>query len=110
MPCLSVCPVCVVAPYSILLVPRGIAKDLADHVSYILTHVFLQSDEEPVDPLPKFREQCVSKCPDYKHRYDACVKRIEAKGEGDCESWYFELVHCVDACALPKVFKTLKGE
>ena len=41
MPCLSVCPVCVVAPYSILLVPRGIAKDLADHVSYILTHFFL---------------------------------------------------------------------
>jgi hypothetical protein len=42
MPCLSVCPVGVVAPYSILLVPPdGIAKDLADHVSYILTHLFL---------------------------------------------------------------------
>jgi len=38
------------------------------------------------------------------------VKRITAKGEGDCEAWYFELVHCVDNCALPKVFKTLKGE
>lgn len=70
----------------------------------------LQSDEDPVDPLPKFREQCVSKCPDYKQKYDACVKRIEQKGEGDCEAWYFELVHCVDNCALPKVFRTLKGE
>ena len=61
-----------------------------------------------VDPLPKLKAECLSKCPGPKSDYDACVKRIESKGEGDCEAWYFDLLHCVDTCVAPKVFKSLK--
>lgn len=38
----------------------------------------------------------------------ACVKRIEAKGEGDCEPWYFDYWKCIDKCRVPQLFKKLK--
>eukprot|EP00540_Astrosyne_radiata_P012248 CAMPEP_0116844992 /NCGR_PEP_ID=MMETSP0418-20121206/13013_1 /TAXON_ID=1158023 /ORGANISM="Astrosyne radiata, Strain 13vi08-1A" /LENGTH=67 /DNA_ID=CAMNT_0004476041 /DNA_START=59 /DNA_END=262 /DNA_ORIENTATION=+ len=66
------------------------------------------ADEEPVDPLPKLREDCLKSCPKAKADYDSCVKRIEAKGEGDCEAWYFDLIHCVDKCVAPKIFAYTK--
>eukprot|EP00565_Helicotheca_tamesis_P003809 CAMPEP_0185725716 /NCGR_PEP_ID=MMETSP1171-20130828/1907_1 /TAXON_ID=374046 /ORGANISM="Helicotheca tamensis, Strain CCMP826" /LENGTH=88 /DNA_ID=CAMNT_0028393909 /DNA_START=76 /DNA_END=342 /DNA_ORIENTATION=+ len=65
-------------------------------------------DEDPVDPLPTIRAECLKACPAPKAAYDACVKRIEDKGEGDCEAWYFDMLHCVDKCVAPKVFATLK--
>lgn len=68
----------------------------------------IQSEQEVVDPLPKLKEECLGKCPTPKGNYDACVKRIEATGEGDCEAWYFDMLHCVDKCVAPKVFKLLK--
>lgn len=64
--------------------------------------------DDPVDQLPKIREECQKNCPKYVSAYKACEKRIEAKGEGDCESWYFDLLHCVDKCAAPQIFKLTK--
>ena len=65
-------------------------------------------DEEPVDHLPQLRKDCVKSCPGPKANYDACVKRIEKSGTGDCEAWYFDLIQCVDKCVAPKAFKPLK--
>lgn len=69
---------------------------------------YSQSDEEPVDPLPNLRKECLKSCPGPKAAYEACVKRIEAKGEGDCEAWYFDMLHCVDHCVAPKILKYTK--
>eukprot|EP00552_Chaetoceros_brevis_P003238 CAMPEP_0197736322 /NCGR_PEP_ID=MMETSP1435-20131217/1615_1 /TAXON_ID=426625 /ORGANISM="Chaetoceros brevis, Strain CCMP164" /LENGTH=67 /DNA_ID=CAMNT_0043324425 /DNA_START=35 /DNA_END=238 /DNA_ORIENTATION=+ len=66
------------------------------------------SDEEPVDPLPGIREACLPKCPVPKKAYEACIKRIEAKGEGDCEAWYFDMLTCVDKCAAPQILSLTK--
>lgn len=74
----------------------------------LLTTFFLQSDEDPVDVLPQIRAECQKSCPKYEKLYQACEKRIETKGEGDCESWYFDLVHCVDKCTAPKIFAATK--
>lgn len=71
-------------------------------------HIKQADDEEPVDHLPQLRKDCVKSCPGPKADYDACVKRIEKSGTGDCEAWYFDLIHCVDKCVAPKVFKPLK--
>lgn len=38
----------------------------------------------------------------------ACSERIEAKGAGECEQWYFDFLKCVDKCAAPKIFSRLK--
>eukprot|EP00559_Dactyliosolen_fragilissimus_P005518 CAMPEP_0184871686 /NCGR_PEP_ID=MMETSP0580-20130426/40862_1 /TAXON_ID=1118495 /ORGANISM="Dactyliosolen fragilissimus" /LENGTH=46 /DNA_ID= /DNA_START= /DNA_END= /DNA_ORIENTATION= len=45
------------------------------------------SDEEPVDPMPTIRQECKKHCPAPVAKYEACIKRIESKGEGDCEAW-----------------------
>ena len=67
-----------------------------------------QSDEEPVDILPTLKKECLTKCPAPKAAYEACIKRIEAKGEGDCEGWYFDMLTCVDHCVAPKILKYTK--
>ena len=58
--------------------------------------------------LPTLREQCASKCAPQTALYDKCVERIELKGEGDCEAWYFDKLHCVDKCVAPQAFKYTK--
>jgi len=69
----------------------------------------LKSDEEdPVDILPQLREECKKGCDGPQKAYDLCTKRIETKGEGDCEAWYFDLIHCVDVCVAPKAFNHTK--
>ena len=68
----------------------------------------MKSDEEPVDHLPTIRKECMSHCPAPKAAYEACVKRIAGKGEGDCEAWYFDMLTCVDHCASKKVFNYVK--
>lgn len=30
--------------------------------------------------------------------YEKCIPRIQAKGEGTCEPWYFDYIKCVDKC------------
>ena len=69
----------------------------------------IQSEEEVVDPYPKIREECQLKCPQQIEKYNACVKRITASGEGDCEAWYLDVVDCQEKCVAPKIFKLTKG-
>eukprot|EP00555_Chaetoceros_dichaeta_P002896 CAMPEP_0198250062 /NCGR_PEP_ID=MMETSP1447-20131203/1388_1 /TAXON_ID=420782 /ORGANISM="Chaetoceros dichaeta, Strain CCMP1751" /LENGTH=68 /DNA_ID=CAMNT_0043934835 /DNA_START=73 /DNA_END=282 /DNA_ORIENTATION=- len=67
------------------------------------------SDEDPVDILPQIRKDCLeAACPIPKAAYDACIKRVQAKGDGDCEAWYFDMLGCVDKCAAPKIFAHTK--
>lgn len=40
--------------------------------------------------------------------YNECTKRIEKKGEGDCEAWFFDFIHCRDKCVAPKIFTFTK--
>ena len=67
-----------------------------------------QQDEEPVDRLPQLREECKPSCTTSMSKYEACVKRVKAAGEGDCEAWFFDHLHCLDKCVAPKVFKYTK--
>ena len=67
-----------------------------------------QSEEEVVDHLPALKASCAKHCPAQKKQYDACINRITKLGEGDCEAWYFDLLHCVDHCVAPQAFKKLK--
>lgn len=67
-----------------------------------------QADDEPVDPMAQVRADCLSSCPKQKKLYDSCVQRITDKKEGDCESWFIELLSCADKCVAPKIFKLTK--
>ena len=71
--------------------------------------LFLQSDdEEPVDPRPQLASECTVKCPTQSANYDACKERIKGNPEGDCEAWFFDLMHCVDHCVAHKIFHGTK--
>jgi ubiquinol-cytochrome c reductase subunit 6 len=74
----------------------------------IKTLINNQSEEEVVDHLPTLKASCAKHCPTQKKAYDDCVGRIAKLGEGDCEAWYFDLLHCVDHCVAPQAFKKLK--
>eukprot|EP00520_Triparma_pacifica_P008094 CAMPEP_0118664732 /NCGR_PEP_ID=MMETSP0785-20121206/18193_1 /TAXON_ID=91992 /ORGANISM="Bolidomonas pacifica, Strain CCMP 1866" /LENGTH=77 /DNA_ID=CAMNT_0006558705 /DNA_START=25 /DNA_END=255 /DNA_ORIENTATION=+ len=55
-------------------------------------------DDEPVDVLPKLRKDCESSCTKESEAYEKCKERIEKKGHGDCEAWYFDKLKCIDKC------------
>jgi ubiquinol-cytochrome c reductase subunit 6 len=67
------------------------------------------AEEEIVDPMPTLREECKMACPKQLKLYEGCVQRITEKNEGDCESWFIELISCADKCAAPKLFKMTRG-
>ncbi|KAL7492803.1 hypothetical protein ACHAWT_001824 [Skeletonema menzelii] len=69
---------------------------------------YLESEEEVVDHLPALRASCAKHCPTQTKAYEACKDRIAKLGEGDCEAWYFDFLHCVDHCVAPQAFKKLK--
>eukprot|EP00584_Thalassiosira_punctigera_P019173 CAMPEP_0172573072 /NCGR_PEP_ID=MMETSP1067-20121228/136004_1 /TAXON_ID=265564 ORGANISM="Thalassiosira punctigera, Strain Tpunct2005C2" /NCGR_SAMPLE_ID=MMETSP1067 /ASSEMBLY_ACC=CAM_ASM_000444 /LENGTH=126 /DNA_ID=CAMNT_0013365669 /DNA_START=443 /DNA_END=823 /DNA_ORIENTATION=- len=66
------------------------------------------SEEEVVDHLPALKASCAKHCPAQKKEYNACKQRIAKLGEGDCEAWFFDFLHCVDHCVAPQAFKKLK--
>lgn len=68
----------------------------------------MSDEEDPVDALPELRKECAKGCTAPKKDYDACVKRIADRGEGDCEAWYFDYLHCIDKCVMPKIFNYTK--
>lgn len=55
-------------------------------------------DEDPVCPIPAITEACKPHCTKFWDNYKACAARIEKKGEGECEPWYFDYLHCIDKC------------
>jgi len=64
--------------------------------------------DEPVDPRPEIEEKCKPGCAKYWKEYEACAERVQQKGEGHCSGQYFDFYHCIDHCAAPKIFKTIK--
>eukprot|EP00579_Thalassiosira_antarctica_P020547 CAMPEP_0201970446 /NCGR_PEP_ID=MMETSP0904-20121228/30987_1 /ASSEMBLY_ACC=CAM_ASM_000553 /TAXON_ID=420261 /ORGANISM="Thalassiosira antarctica, Strain CCMP982" /LENGTH=68 /DNA_ID=CAMNT_0048519381 /DNA_START=30 /DNA_END=236 /DNA_ORIENTATION=+ len=68
----------------------------------------MSEEAEVVDTLPALKAECTKHCPAQIKQYDACKLRIAKLGDGDCEGWYFDLLHCVDHCVAPQVFKNLK--
>eukprot|EP00585_Thalassiosira_rotula_P024470 CAMPEP_0196239330 /NCGR_PEP_ID=MMETSP0913-20130531/7698_1 /TAXON_ID=49265 /ORGANISM="Thalassiosira rotula, Strain GSO102" /LENGTH=68 /DNA_ID=CAMNT_0041521203 /DNA_START=31 /DNA_END=237 /DNA_ORIENTATION=- len=68
----------------------------------------MSEEAEVVDHLPALKASCKSHCPAQIKEYNACKQRIAKLGEGDCEAWYFDLLHCVDHCVAPLAFKKLK--
>ncbi|EIW66874.1 ubiquinol-cytochrome c reductase subunit 6 [Tremella mesenterica] len=70
-----------------------------------------EEEEEPEDPAPAIRADCQdSECAAPAKHFMHCQEKVEA-GKGwhgeDCVEELFHLMHCVDACAAPKVFKKL---
>ena len=66
-----------------------------------LPFLLLQSDEddEPVCQKPMIEEHCKKHhCEAAEAAYNACVQRVQAKGEGHCEGYAFDLWHCIDHC------------
>ncbi|KAL1406052.1 Cytochrome b-c1 complex subunit 6, mitochondrial [Vanrija albida] len=68
-------------------------------------------DEDPEDQAPAVREDCeANECKDAAKHFKHCADKIEA-GKGwhgeDCVEELFHVMHCVDACAAPKLFKKL---
>ncbi|KAG0140532.1 hypothetical protein CROQUDRAFT_674603 [Cronartium quercuum f. sp. fusiforme G11] len=69
-----------------------------------------EEEDEPEDPSPAIRDECAeTKCSKYKHHFDHCQERVQGKAEKgeDCVEELFHLMHCVDGCAVPKVFSKL---
>ncbi|GHJ85026.1 hypothetical protein NliqN6_1428 [Naganishia liquefaciens] len=71
-----------------------------------------EEEEEPEDIAPAIQEECRNskECAPALHHFQACSDKVNA-GKGwqgeDCVEELFHLMHCVDACAAPKLFKRL---
>ncbi|KAM3718450.1 Cytochrome b-c1 complex subunit 6 [Dirofilaria immitis] len=67
-------------------------------------------EEEVVDALIKFREECIAQTGKWKKLLDECTERVNSKISTK-ESCHYEMVdyiQALDHCAMPKVFATLK--
>ncbi|WVF65674.1 hypothetical protein IAT40_000405 [Kwoniella sp. CBS 6097] len=70
-----------------------------------------EEEEEPEDPAPAIREECEQNaCGEHVHHFKHCTQKVE-EGKGfpgeDCVEEFFHVLHCVDNCAAPKIFKKL---
>ena len=74
--------------------------------THLLPFVY-RVQSESVD-IKALRQECAKKCPKVQQLYDDCVKRITETKQGDCEGWFFDVLHCVDKCVAPKVFQLTK--
>jgi ubiquinol-cytochrome c reductase subunit 6 len=83
----------------------GLAPDC---VRLVAVRAGVQADVEVVDPKPRIEKECHSSCTKDWTKYEACVKRITAKGSGTCEPWAFDYWTCVDKCTAPRLFSVLK--
>ena len=50
------------------------------------------------DTRPIIDKKCHVNCKNMWDEYEKCEKRIEAKGTGDCSSWYMDYLRCIDGC------------
>ncbi|KAL7414591.1 ubiquinol-cytochrome C reductase hinge domain-containing protein [Mrakia frigida] len=71
-----------------------------------------EEEEEPEDIYPSIREECAATaaCAPAKTHFEHCEKKVrDGKGwEGeDCVEELFHLMHCVDTCAIPQLWKKL---
>lgn len=69
--------------------------------------IFKQADA--VDQKARFEKDCHKPCEKQHNEYEKCKVRIQGNTEGlNCEPWKFDYWKCVDKCAAPKIFATLK--
>ena len=52
------------------------------------------------DTRPIIDKKCHVNCKNMWDEYEKCEKRIEAKGTGDCSSWYMDYLRCIDGCGV----------
>mmetsp|Transcript_143524 Transcript_143524/g.202938 ORF Transcript_143524/g.202938 Transcript_143524/m.202938 type:complete len:112 (-) Transcript_143524:257-592(-) len=71
-----------------------------------------EEDDGPKDPTPMYRDRCrQTTCKGVVETYDACARRLalwEKEAEKNCSHQFMEMWRCVDRCAVPQVFATLK--
>ncbi|KAJ1811861.1 ubiquinol--cytochrome-c reductase subunit 6 [Coemansia sp. RSA 2598] len=69
-----------------------------------------EEEEDPEDPSPAIREACGESlaCKSLKHHLDECAARVEEGSKESCAEEFLHFLHCVDQCAVPKIFSTLK--
>lgn len=67
-------------------------------------------EDEIVDIKPDIEEACRPGCSKLWASYEACVARAkkDTTGEAHCTGQYLDFWKCIDKCAVPKVFATLK--
>ena len=83
---------------------------------YLLRDLFLgqflgrADEEDPVCALPAIKEACKNSdgCKGVLHHYQECLTRNADKKGYDCEPYYFDLLKCVDKCAIPQIGKLIK--
>ncbi|KAJ1912048.1 ubiquinol--cytochrome-c reductase subunit 6 [Tieghemiomyces parasiticus] len=66
--------------------------------------------EEVEDTMPVIQEACseTASCKPLKKHLEECTARVENGSHENCVEEFFHLQHCVDDCAAPKIFATLK--
>ncbi|KAJ2787102.1 ubiquinol--cytochrome-c reductase subunit 6 [Coemansia interrupta] len=69
-----------------------------------------EEEEDPEDPAPAIKEACGESmaCKSLKHHLDECAARVEEGSKESCAEELLHFLHCVDQCAVPKIFATLK--
>ncbi|VDK56954.1 unnamed protein product [Gongylonema pulchrum] len=67
-------------------------------------------EEEVVDPLTRFREECVDHTGKWKRLLDECTERVNSKikTKETCHDEMVDYIQALDHCAMPKTFATLK--
>merc|ERR1711991_859552 len=69
-----------------------------------------EDDDDPEDKKPEIEEACKeSQCQKYVKLLEDCATRLEAadqktQDEHDCVGYFFDMKHCIDKCAAPKIF------
>ncbi|KAJ1649911.1 ubiquinol--cytochrome-c reductase subunit 6 [Dispira simplex] len=69
-----------------------------------------EEEEEAEDLMPAIQEACgeTPACLPFKKHLEECTARVEDGSDESCVEEFFHFQHCVDGCAAPKVFATLK--
>ncbi|KAJ1951703.1 ubiquinol--cytochrome-c reductase subunit 6 [Dispira parvispora] len=69
-----------------------------------------EEEEEAEDQMPAIQEACgeTPACLPFKKHLEECAARVENGSDENCVEEFFHLQHCVDGCAAPKIFATLK--
>ncbi|KAJ2727122.1 ubiquinol--cytochrome-c reductase subunit 6 [Coemansia sp. Benny D115] len=69
-----------------------------------------EAEAEAEDPAPAIKEACGNSlaCKSLKHHLEECAARVEEGSKESCAEEMLHFLHCVDECAVPKIFATLK--
>ena len=64
----------------------------------------------PEDPMPGIQQACqeTPACRPKLAAFEACGERVGAGANETCVEEFFNLMHCVNHCAIPKLWHQLK--